>query len=111
MPFNLTSSILIKIGIFVFFLAWAVLITKARYASKLSWKKSVLVVVFTVLITCLVGGVVSILSIVFLQRWIDGEILETIVLIVSLIMMYVTFRYLQKHLEPRFTKSNLSNDN
>jgi uncharacterized membrane protein YfcA len=110
MSLNLMNSILIKAGIFSLFLVWAVHVTRVRYGDKLTWKKSVLIVIVSVLITSLVGGVVSMLLIAFLQHWISEETLETIVLIVTIIVMYVTFRYLQKYSESRFLRSNPSND-
>lgn len=110
MSFDLTGSTLVKSGIFVFLLAWAVLGARRRYAGKLSWRDSALMVVAIVLLIGLSGIVASIILIVILQRWVNGEILETIVFVVSLSAMYVVFKYLQRHLEPRLLKNKLSND-
>lgn len=101
---------LIRAGIFVFLLTWVVLNTRRRYASKLSWKDSVLMVLATVLLTILAMTLVSIVLTVVLQRWVNKEAMETIVLVVILIVMYVVFKYLQRHLEARFLKGNPSND-
>lgn len=110
MPLNSTSYTLIKGGIFVFLLTWAVLRTRKRYAGKLSWKDSALLVLSTMLLAALTGTITSIVLIVFLKRWVNEETLENIVLIISLGVMYVVFKYLEKRLESRLLKNSLSDD-
>lgn len=111
MSFDLTGFTLIKLSIFVLLLAWVVLKTKKHYAEKLLWKESAFIVLSSMLLTVLSGTIISIILIFILQRWVNGEPLETIVLIVSLSAMYVVFKPLQSRFEARFLKDNLNNDN
>lgn len=110
MSFDFTSSTWIKFGIFVFLLTWAVFGTRRRIAGKLSWKDTSLVVLATALLIGLSGILASIILIVILQCWVNEETLETIVFIVSLSVMYIFLKYLQRYLEPRLLKNKLSND-
>ena len=104
MSLNLTNFFSIEIGISILFLAWAVVQTRRRYADTASWKNSTLVVLLTVFLTVLSGVATTIGLVLLLQHWVNEEMLERIVFIALISVMYITFRFLLKRLEPIFLK-------